>query len=360
QGNQRVLWVQNPNSVNALAYRVAGAYQGDSGAPLSTQLMNPRHVLAAPDGSLYVADSDRSVVRRLSPDGSFWDVVAGTGSRAGTFDPDSGVATQISLGQPTGLGLGPDGSLYIADRGVHKIFRVQNGEISRVAGTGRGEFLSATGFSAEGQRATEEPLYAPGGVAVAADGTLYIADSLNSRIRRVDPAGNMFTVAGDGAYGYNGDNKSGSGIQLFQPSEVKVGPDGVVYFADTGNAVIRRINPTTGVVSIFAGTGGQGGFGGDGGQATAALLNAPDGFAFGADGSMYIADTQNNRVRRVAPNGTISTVAGAGGAGEAGDGGTAVTALLRGPRSVSVDAGGNLYIADTENNRIRAVGAVAR
>jgi len=355
QGNQRVLWVPGPNNINALNFRVAGPFVGNSGAPLSTQLMNPRHILPAPDGSLYVADSDRSVVRRINPDGGFADVVAGTGYRAGTFDDDTGPATSIPLGWPTGLALGPDGSLYIADRGRHMIFRLQDGQITRVAGTGRADFLLPSGYSPEGRPARDEPLYSPGGVAIAPDGTMYIADTLNSRVRRVDTGGNIFTIAGTGAYGYNGDDKAGTSTQLFQPSEVKLGPDGAVYFADTGNAVIRKWTPTTGVVSIVAGTGGQGGFGGDGGAATAALLNNPDGFAFGPDGSLYISDTTNNRVRKVAPDGKISTVAGSGTAGETGDGAAATAARLRGPRGVGVDAQGNLFIADTENNRIRMV-----
>ena len=360
QGNQRVLWIPNPDSYNSPAYRVAGAYNGNGGAPGSIQLMNPRHVLAAPDGSLWVADSDRSVVRRIAPDGQSSDVVAGTGTRGGNFGPVSGPATQIDLAWPTGLALGPDGAVYIADRGLNKVLRLKDGQLARVAGTGRADFLGPTGFSAEGRPALEEPLYSPSGVAVAADGTLYIADTLNSRLRKVDPAGNIFTLAGTGAYGYNGDGQAGASTQLFQPSEVKVGPAGAVYFADTGNAVIRKWDPVSGVVSVVAGTGGQGGFGGDGGPATAALLSNPDGFAFGPDGSLYIADTTNNRVRKVAPDGTITTVAGTGATGEAGDGGPAALALLRGPRSVAVDAQGTLYIADTENNRVRAVAAAAR
>ncbi len=355
QGNQRVLWVPNPNNVNALNFRVAGPFVGNSGDPRSTQLMNPRHVLAAPDGALLVADSDRSVVRRIEPDGGFADVIAGTGNRGGFFDDDTGAATSIPLGWPTGLAMGPDGSLYIADRGRHMIFRVKDGQLSRFAGTGRADFLGPSGFSPEGRPARDEPLYSPSGVAVAPDGTVYIADTLNSRLRRVDTGGNIFTIAGTGAYGYNGDGKDGNGTQLFQPTEVKVGPDGAVYFADTGNAVIRKWTPTTGVVNIVAGTGGQGGFGGDGGRATAAQLNNPDGFAFGPDGSLFVADTTNNRVRKVAPDGNISTIAGTGTNGETGDGGAATAALLRGPRSVSVDAQGNVFVADTENNRIRMI-----
>ncbi|HEX2517102.1 MAG TPA: hypothetical protein VH257_20525, partial [Chloroflexota bacterium] len=355
QGNQRVLWVPGPNNINALSFRVAGPFVGNSGAPGSIQLMNPRYVMAAPDGSVYVADSDRSVVRRIDPDGGFSDVIAGTGYRGGNFDDDTGPATSIPLGWPTGLALGPDGSLYIADRGRHMIFRLQNGQITRFAGTGRADFLLPSGYSPEGRPARDEPLYSPGAVAVAPDGTVYIADTLNSRIRRVDTGGNIFTIAGTGAYGYNGDNKAGNSTQLFQPSEIKVGSDGAVYFDDTGNAVIRKWTPTTGVVTIVAGTGGQGGFGGDGGRATAAQLNNPDGFAFGSDGSLFIADTTNNRVRKVAPDGNIATVVGTGTAGETGDGGPAARALLRGPRSVSVDAQGNLFIADTENNRLRMV-----
>jgi trimeric autotransporter adhesin len=354
QGNQRVLWVPNPDNYNALNYRVAGPYVGNSGDPRSTQLMNPRYVLAAPDGALLVADSDRSVVRRIEPDGGFADVIAGTGNKGGFFDDDNGAATSIPLGWPTGLALGPDGSLYIADRGRHMIFRLQNGQISRFAGTGRADFLHPSGYSAEGRPAREESLYSPGAVAVDPQGNVYIADTLNSRIRKVDTNGTMTTLAGTGAYGYNGDGKTGIGTQLFQPGDV-AWRDGAVYFADSGNAVIRKFDPVTSIVTIVAGSGGRGGFGGDGGPATAAVLNGPDGFTFGPDGSMYIADTQNSRVRKVAPDGTISTIAGTGTNGETGDGGAATAALLRGPRSVSVDAQGNVFVADTENNRIRMI-----
>jgi streptogramin lyase len=355
QGNLRVLMVPNPGSLNAVAYRVAGAYNGNSGDPRSTQVMNPRHVLASPDGSLWVADSDRSVVRRISPDGAFADVVAGTGNRGGAFDPDSTLPpTQTNLVWPTGTAVGPDGSVYIADRGAHKIFRIQGNTITRFAGTGRADFLLPSGYSAEGRPATEDPLYSPAAVAVGPDGSVYIADTFNSRIRKVDPSGRMFTLAGTGSYGYNGDGKSGPSTSLFQPEDVTVGPDGAVYFADTGNAVIRKIDPVSGVVAIVAGTGGRGGFGGDGGPATAAQLNGPGGLSFGPDGSLYVADTGNNRVRRVS-GGTITTVAGTGSAGEAGDGGDATKATLNGPRSVSVDAQGTLYIADTSNNRVRVV-----
>jgi sugar lactone lactonase YvrE len=356
QGNLRVLWVPSPG-LDAPAYRVAGAYHGDSGDPRSTQLLHPRHVLPGPDGSLYVADSDRSVVRKLRPDGGFGDVVAGTGRRAGAFEEDSGPARQVSLGWPTGLAWGPDGSLYIADRGVHKIFRLKDGSLTRVAGTGRADYLGPSGFSPDGRPATQEPLSSPSGVAVAPDGTLYVADTFNSRIRRITPDGLIYDVAGTGSYGYNGDGMGGAGTTLFQPSEVKVGPDGAVYFADTGNAVIRKVDPGSGVVSIVAGTGGEAGIGGDGGAAREALLNAPDGFGFGPDGSLYVADTNNHRIRRVAPDGTITTVVGTGTAGEDGDGGQAAEAELRSPRGVAVDGDGNLVIADTDNNRVRLVGA---
>ncbi len=303
-------------------------------------------------------------MRKINPDGSFGDVVAGSGNRGGTFEPDNIIATEANLAWPTGLALGPDGSLYIADRGAHKIRKVspgpdgtlRRGLITTVAGTGRSDYQNETGYSPEGQPATQEPLNSPSGVAVAPDGTIYIADSFNSRIRRVDPSGNIFSLAGTGSYGDNGDNIGGSGVELFQPSEVKVGPDGNVYFADTGNAVIRRID-RNGNVSIVAGSGGIGGFAGDGGQAVGAQLNGPDGFAFGPGGTLYIADTLNNRIRRVTADGVISTVVGTGAAGEGGDGGPATAATLRAPRAVSVDNAGNIYIADTDNNRIRMVGA---
>ena len=285
QGNLRVLWIPNPDSYNSPAYRVAGAYNGNSGTPGSIDLRNPRHVLAAPDGSLWVADSDRSVVRRIAPDGQSSDVVAGTGNRGGNFDPDSGAATTVPLGWPTGLALGPDGSVYIADRGRHIIFRLKDGQLSRYAGNGRADFLGPTGYSSEGRPANQEPLNSPAGVAVDPAGNVYIADTLNSRVRKVDTAGTITTLAGTGAYGYNGDGKPGLATQLWQPEDI-AWYNGAVYFADTGNGAIRKWDPATGNVTTVAGTGNSAGYGGDNGPATAALLNSPTDMTFGPDGSV--------------------------------------------------------------------------
>jgi streptogramin lyase len=357
QGNLRVLQITQPLTLKGAAYRVAGAYQGDSGSPSAIQVLNPRYVLAAPDGSLYVADSDRSVVRKISADGTFATVVAGTGTRGGTFEPDGIPATQARLAWPTGLALGPDGSLYIADRGAHKIRKVgPDGIITTVAGTGRGDYQLPTGFSPEGRPATQEPLYSPSAVVVAPDGTLFIADTFNSRIRRVGPDGSITTIAGTGAYGYNGDGIPATSADLFHPADLALGPDRALYFTDSQNAAIRRID-RSGMITTVAGTAASAGFAGDGGAATAAQLNGPDGLTIASDGTLYIADTGNNRIRKVAPDGTITTVVGTGTAGEAGDGGPADRAQLRAPRSVSIDGAGNLYIADTDNNRVRMVGA---
>ena len=209
QGNNRVLRI-----ADGRARRVAGAYNGDGGAARSTQLMHPRGVAFGPDGAMYVADSDRSVVRRVSPDGATVAVVAGSGTRGD--GGDGGPATRAQLAWPTGLAVARDGSVYIADRGAHRVRKVApDGTISTVAGTGEAGFRAARGVDPEGAPAATQPLDSPAGVALAADGTLYIADTFNNLVRKVTPDGRLYTVAGTGAAEYTGDSgeRPGGGPQ---------------------------------------------------------------------------------------------------------------------------------------------------
>jgi streptogramin lyase len=199
--------------------------------------------------------------------------------------------------------------------------------------------FNTPGYSGDGGPGDRAELNFPGGLAVAPDGTVYIADTYNHRIRRVDPQGRITTVAGTAT--------------LNRPGDVAVAPDGTVYIADTYNNRIRRLDPKGQVVTI-AGSG-VAGYSGDGGLATAAALNHPGSVAVGADGTVYIADTYNNRIRVIAANGQISTVAGTGTAGYSGDSGPATGAGLFTPQGIALDGAGNLYIADTLNQRIRAV-----
>lgn len=272
--------------------------------------------------------------------------VAGTGSCCSSWDGEP--ATQSRLNAPYSVATGLDGSVYISDSANQRVFRVSpSGIMTTVAGG------YVRGFSGDGGPANQATLNSPRGIAVGPDGSLYIADTGNQRIRRVSPNGIITTVAGTGTYGFNGDGRPGIETTLWAPDGLAVAPDGTVYFADSMNQRIRQIMQD-GTVSTVAGTGVLG-FSGDGGPANWAMLSRPAGVAVAMDGNLYIADTGNNRIRRVSPNGIIETVAGNGDWNDSGDGGPALQASFRDPVSVAVAADNSIYIADYVNWRIRRV-----
>ncbi|MBI2877240.1 MAG: hypothetical protein HYY20_10190 [Candidatus Tectomicrobia bacterium] len=319
-------------------------FSGDGRPAIAAQLWWPSGVAVGPDGSLYIAEA--SDIRRVGPDGIIT-TVAGIGGRGGSgYSGDGGPATAARLYAPSGIAVGPDGSLYIADANNHRIRRVGPDEIiTTVAGNG------TAGYSGDGGPATAARLYQPRDVAVGPDGSFYIADEINIRVRRVGPDGIITTVAGNGSYGLSGDGGPATAARLGYPWGVAVGPDGSLYIADTGNDRIRRVGPD-GIIMTAAGNGY--GHSGDGGPATAAKLRRPEGVAVGPDGSLYIADTGNHRIRRVGPDGIITTAAGSFG-GYSGDGGPATAAKLSFPTGVAMGPDGSLYIADFWNHRIRRV-----
>ncbi|MFN7927041.1 MAG: BACON domain-containing carbohydrate-binding protein [Blastocatellia bacterium] len=215
------------------------------------------------------------------------------------------------------------------------------------------------GFNGDNRAATTAQLWSPHGLAFDASGNLYIADGENHRIRKVSPGGVITTIAGTGISGLEGDGGAATQATLQNPTAVAFDAAGNLYLADTGNHKIRKITPD-GTISTFAGTG-KGGYDGDGKAATAAEFNAPTGIAVAANGDVYIADYGNSRIRKVrASDGVIETVAGNGTAGSAGDGGDARTAQLSLPTGVAVDRQGNLYIADSDNAALRKVGTDGR
>jgi hypothetical protein len=269
-------------------------------------------------------------------------------SRPPTEPPvvEVGPASQVHLTFPYGVGLDRVGRIYIADSGNLRVRRVDADTISTIAGSGVG------GNSGDGGPATQAKTTCHG-LAIAADGAVLIAAIENNNIRKVDLAGTMSTLAGNGSRGYSGDGGPASQAQLNGPWDVDVGPDGAIYIADTGNHRIRRVD-TSGRISTVAGTGTPG-FGGDGGPATQAQLTGPRDVAVAGDGAFYIADGESHRVRRVDTSGRIATVAGIGTPGFGGDGGPATQAQLNTPHGVDVDNDENIYIADLYNNRIRRV-----
>src|SRR5664280_1427603 len=218
--------------------------------------------------------------------------------------------------------------------------------ITTVAGNG------TAGFCGDGGPATQACLYGPGGLALDAAGNLYIADRDNNRVRRVAPDGTITTVAGNGTAGFCGDGGPATQACLVAPIGLAVDAAGNLYITDYNNNRVRRMAPD-GTITTVAGNGTKG-FCGDGGPATQACLNGPGGLAVDVAGNLYVADHNNSRVRRVAPDGTVTTVAGNGTAGFCGDGGPATQACLNYPNGLFVDAAGNLYVADY-NNRVRLV-----
>jgi sugar lactone lactonase YvrE len=265
-------------------------------------------------------------------------------SLAGAQTPQSGIqATAASLALPAGIAFDSAGNLYLADLNHHIIREVNiAGIATTVAGTGE------QGFSGDGGAATSALLDSPAGVAVDGAGNIYIADTHNHRIRKVS-GGTITTIAGTGVAGFSGDNGPAVSATLNNPTALPLDSNGNLYIGDTDNHRIRKIIGTA--ISTVAGSGEQF-FSGDGAAATAAGLDSPSGVAVDAASNIYIGDTRNQRIRVVNPSGIISTLAGNGSKAYGGDGGAASGASLARPRGLSVDAQGNIYFADSDNNTI--------
>jgi RHS repeat-associated protein len=300
-------------------------------------------VAAAADGTFYF--STGNCIVRVDTNDLAW-IYAGN-----WFSGDSGDAVpalSAYFNTVRGLVFGPDNSLYFADSENHKVRRVgTNGIVYIVAGTG------SAGYSGDNGPATNATLNTPTDVAVASDGTVFIADFNNHRIRRVGPDGTILTCAGKGTADYSGDGGAATNATLNLPQGIAVGPDGSLYIADTANYRVRKVG-ADGVISTIAGTGNAG-FSGDGGPAVSAKLDMPLHVALDADGGCYLADYMNNRIRYIRPDGIIATYAGEGSSAYAGDEGPARQGSLSGPKGLGIAHDGALLIADTLNKRVRQV-----
>jgi sugar lactone lactonase YvrE len=330
---------------------VAGSTEavGDGGAATEAPLSYSYGVAVDSAGSLYIADANNHRIRKVTAPGVIT-TVAGTG--AAGFSGDGGTATAARLFFPAGVAVDSAGNLYIADTSNSRIRKVTAaGVISTLAGTG------SYGSSGDGGAATAAQISYPRGVAVDGAGNLYIADVNGHRIRKVTPAGVISTLAGTGSAGYSGDGGAATAAQLNYPGGVAVDSAGNLYIADSYNFRVRKVTPA-GVISTVAGNGTCC-YSGDGAAATAARLAYPFGVAVDSAGSLYIADQSNSRIRKVTSAGVISTLAGTGSAGYSGDGGAATAAQLYYPYGVAADSAGNVYIADSSNHRIRKIGAVS-
>jgi sugar lactone lactonase YvrE len=262
------------------------------------------------------------------------------------------IATTVPLILPSAVTFDSQGNLYIAETGNHVIRKVDlSGQITTIAGNG------TQGYSGDSGPATSAQLDSPQGLAIDSSNHLYIADTHNNSIRALNlGTGIIATVAGNPKPGFDGDNGPATSAHLNQPTALVVDSTGNLYIADSQNHRIRKVT-TTGIITTIAGSGIQG-ISDENALPTSAKLDSPTGLAVDASGNLYIADTHNNRIRKVtAATGLITTIAGTGSAGFSGDGSSAVASTLALPRGVTVDASGNLYIADTANHRIRRVDA---
>ena len=276
-------------------------------------------------------------------------VVAGTGAMG--YTGDGGPATSAALDAPYGVWVDLNNNdVFIADTGNSVIRKVDStGKITTVAGNGN------LGFSGDGGAATSATLDKPYRAVLDKFNNLYIADYYNNVVRKVDKFGTISTVAGTGTQGYNGDGIPANTAQLSLPGAVAVDSVGNLYIADTWNNRIRKVDVSTGMISSIAGTGFAGVLG-DGGPASMAQVNEPEGLAVDAFNNIYIADFGNSKIRMVSSlSGNIDTFAGTGSNSFSGDGGPATSATLNQPTGVAVDEHGNVYIADNQNSRVRKV-----
>ncbi len=442
----RVRKVDSSGRVTTVAGSGLFGYSGDGGPATSARLGERVEGLAVDrEGNVYIADTENYRIRRVDPTGTI-ETIAGTG--AWGTGGDGGPATSAGLTAVYGLAVDVAGNLYIADTWDDRIRKIDSdGVITTVAGVGE------EGLGGDGGPATEARLDKPHGVAVDSSGGLYIADSDNHRVRRVDPRGTITTIAGTGHRGFRGDGGPGTEAALAEPHAVTVDAVGAVYVADSGNGVVRRVNPdgtiatvagfppqsvdgpidlggslsigfprslalgfagelyiadsyrdailrldARGTIGKFVGLGmpvldrpggaavdssgnvliadrtshrilkvddvgiattvagsGEHGDSGDGGPATNADFSFPSDVAVGTDGTIYIADSDNHRIRMVDAAGTVTTFAGTGEPGFGGDGGPALSAMFDSPSAVAVGADQAVYVADQGNHRIRKI-----
>jgi sugar lactone lactonase YvrE len=330
--------------ITTVAGLTAPGYWGDDGPAISALITYPVGLSLDTEGTLYISDSKNYRIRKVNRDGIISTVVgAGRG-----YSGDNGQAYGAGLDYPCGVVIDSIGKIYIADRYNNVIRMVDiDGIITTIAGDG------SQGYSGDGGRAVDAQLFSPFGLSLDTNGSLYIAENGNHCIRKVDENGIISTVAGNGMRGYSGDDEPAISAMLQDITGVVVDKAGSIYIADSGNHRIRKVD-TAGIISTVAGNGIEG-FSGDNGPATAAQISYPDGVAVDLSGNLYIAEYGNNCIRKVDILGIITTVSGKGTEGFSGDNGPAISAQLNHPVAVAVDSSGNLYISDYYNCRVRKV-----
>jgi trimeric autotransporter adhesin len=338
----------------ALAGTGEAGYNGAIDATAAKMSLPSGIALDADTGNVYVADTSNNRIQMIRKRTNAIFLVAGTG--AAGFSGDGGLATAATLNSPMGVAVDMQRNVYIADTFNNRIRMIASstGIITTIAGTG------TYGDSGRGGLATLAMLNNPVGLAVdPSTGNLYVADSLNNRIRMITMSTGIITpAAGTGVPGYGGAGGLATSALLSYPTRMTVDTSGNLYFADQNNNRVRKVTKSTGTINTVAGTGVAGNSG-DGGLATACRLFKPSDVAVDVQGNIYIADSFNSRIRMVDATGNINTVAGTGVAGYGGDRGSALAAQLFRPVAIEVDMNSVLYIADTYNNKVRIASTTA-
>ena len=334
-GDYKVWTITAAGLMATLAGDGIPSFSGEGGLATAAQLNTPIGVAASPAGTLFIADSQNQRVRATTPGGAIT-TLAGNGTPG--FNGDILLPRLALLNNPHGMAADALGNWYVADTGNNRIRKVQpGGNLFTIAGNGNASYFGDNGPALKGS------VNQPEGVAVNAAGNVYIADTLDNAVRKVSQDGSIVTIAGNGNGGYAGDGGPATQAHMTQPRGVAVDANGVVYIADTGNGQIRRVDAQGGISTVNTGSS----------------LKDPRGIAVDRAGNLYIADTGANLVRRVAPDGSLTTIAGNGTCCYSGDGGFALNAQLNQPWGIAVDAAGNLYIADTGNNAVRQLAPVS-
>jgi NHL repeat len=350
-----------PGNISTIA-GIAGEfdYNGDGGPATSANLGFTTGIALDHSGNIYFVDGAANVIRKIDRTSGVISTVAGTFLGFNVIDPtpskgDGGPATEAHLNVPYGVAVDASNNIYIADSGNGVIRKVDasTGIISTFAGK-KGSF----GYSGNGGLATAAELNNPYDVAVDNEGNVYIVDSQNAVIRKVTAStGIISTVAGSGPdhQGFDGDNGLATSAHLNSPQGVTVDDDDNLYIVDSGNHAIRKVDASTGIITTIAGVGTWG-YDGDGKLATVAKLYAPSDVSVDSQGDVYIADEGSHVIRKITTaTGIINTLAGTGTAGYSGDGGPAIQAKLSSPQGVAVDDEGNVFITESGNSVVRAV-----